>query len=413
MNNAFITGFFLLSIISSSQANEIKIQGVVDIRATSADTLTSYRDGYYGKFDVSNGESLSLAQAGFAVISSWDNGISAHLVANAYSQKIETAAGITEAFLKYTSLPNENGYRWQSKLGIFYPEFSIENNATAWASPNTLNFSTINTWIGEEIRVLGNEYTITRLGKYHNSNIDFSLTGALFINNDPAGSLLAWHGWTLGNRQTLWSEKVTLPPLPVLRENGALNGKQSENADPFYEIDDNLGFYVKAKMKWHKQLDVALAYYNNQATPYIVEQGQYGWRTRFTHLSAKWRISKSFSVYSQFIHGNTLMQNGNQQDVVNNDYQSGYVAISHKVKKHKTTLRIEEFSVTDNDNFAFDNNTEYGKSFTANYTYRVSRPWFLSVEYNWIKSNRMSRAYVQEPVSLTEKQLQFAARYFF
>lgn len=407
------TAFFFLLNSSIVHCTEFKIRGVADIRLTANDTIKSYRNGGYGKFDLSDNNHISLAQGGLELITGWDSGISSHIVVNAYSNKDETKLGFTEAFLKYTSLPNNNGYRWQSKLGIFYPEFSVENNAIAWASPNTLNFSTINTWIGEEIRVLGNEYTLTRLGKYHDSNYDLSFTGAAFINNEPAGSLLSWHGWTVGNRQTLWTEKITLPPLAILRENGALQGEQSERADPFYRVSNDIGWYGKVKIKWQKQGEIAFSYYDNKATPYVVEQGQYGWRTKFFHLSAKWRLSPSLSFYSQFLRGDTLMQNGDKQDVVNNDYQSAYIALSQRINKHKFTLRLEEFSVTDNDNFAFDNNKEYGKSGTLNYTYRLSKPWFLSTEYTVIKSQRYARLYAQEHISLTEQQLQLAARYFF
>lgn len=408
-----ITTFFLL--LSSSMVNsaEFKIRGVVDIRLTANDTINSYRNGGYGKFDLGENNYISLAQGGLEVITEWDNGLSSHIVANAYSNKHETKLGLTEAFLKYTSLPNKHGYRWQSKLGIFYPEFSLENNAIAWASPNTLNFSTINTWIGEEIRVLGNEYTLTRLGKYNDSNYDLSITGAAFINNEPAGSLLAWHGWTVGNRQTLWTEKVTLPPLLFLRGTGELQGEQSQQADPFYRVNNKVGWYGKIKAKWRRKGEISLAYYDNRATPYIIRQGQYGWRTKFYHLAAKWHFSKSLSVYSQFLRGDTLMQNHYQIDIVNNDYQSAYIALSKRMNKHKFTLRLEEFSVADKDNFAFDNNEEYGKSGTLNYTYRLNKSWFISTEYSLIKSERFARIYAQEQTSLTEQQLQLAARYFF
>lgn len=408
-----ITAFFFFFNSLIADSTEFKIRGVVDFRLTANDTIDSYRNGGYGKFDLGENNHISLAQGGLEVITQWDSGISSHLVANAYSNKNQTKLGLTEAFLKYTSLPNNNGYRWQSKLGIFYPEFSLENNAIAWANPNTLNFSTINTWIGEEIRVLGNEYTLTRLGKYNDSNFDLSITGAAFINNEPAGSLLAWHGWTIGSRQTLWTEKVALPPLAVLQAGGALQGEQSTRADPFYRVSDDIGWYGKAKIKWRKQGEISFAYYDNKATPYVIEQGQYGWHTKFYHLAAKWRLSKTLSFYSQFLRGDTLMQNGDRQDVVNNSYQSAYIALSKKVNKHKFSLRLEEFSVTDNDDFAFDNNQEYGKSGTLNYTYRLSKPWFLSAEYTLIKSQRHARVYAQEQSSLTEQQLQLAARYFF
>ncbi len=72
------------------------------------------------------------------------------------------------------------------------------------------------------------------------------------------------------------------------------------------------------------------------------------------------------------------MQSKWRVDVVDNDYQASYIALSKKMQKHRLTLRLEEFSVDDNDQTFGDNNNEYGKSATGNYTYRFNKPWFLA-----------------------------------
>ncbi len=402
----------LLLNIAITQSAEYKLHGVLDIRATSANTLDSYIDSGYGKFTSHDGNNISLAQAGIDFTVDWDTGISAHVVANGYSDENETIVGVTEAFLKYRSLPNSNGYRWQTKTGIFYPEISIENNAYGWASRNTLNSSAINTWIGEEIRVLGSELALTRLGKFNDNNFDLTFAVTGFINNDPAGSLLSWHGWNIGNRQTLWTESRAIPNLPARLPGYDLNA-QAEKSDPFIELDDNWGFHLRGKIKFHRKGQIALGYYDNKATPYLVENGQYGWRTRFGHASFIWRFPNAFEFTAQYLTGDTLMQSPVKMDVVNNDYTSGYVALSKRINKHRVTLRLEEFSITDNDNTFGDNNNEYGKSATLNYTYRYSKPWLLSLEYNWINSVRAARMYINQPYNLVERQWQLAGRYFF
>lgn len=394
-------------------AAEYNTRGIIDIRISENDSLTSYRDGGYGKFDLSNGGALSLAQAGLSFSVDWDSGLSAHLVLNGYHQNDDARVGVTEGYLKYLSLPSENGYRWQSRFGFYYPEISIENNAFAWASKYTLNSSTINTWLGEEVRVLGNEYTLTRLGKFHQHSFDIEATLGLFVNNDPTGALLSWHGWTIGNRQTLYHEQVTLPPLLALQPGNPLEGKQAIASDPFKEVDDRLGWYGSVNINWHKQGKLLVGYYDNNAKPYVIENGQYAWRTRFAHLGFEYRLVNNYLLYGQYLLGDTLMQNPLRIDVVNNDYQSAYVALSKKFTQHRVTIRAEEFSVTDLDNFAYDNNNEYGKALTFNYTYRLKQPLFLSVEHNWLNSHRPARAYVNAPIKLKEQQTQVALRYFF
>lgn len=393
-------------------AVEYKWHGVVDIRATSTDSIKSYLDGGYGKLGNSDGNSISLAQFGSELIVEWDSGISAHLVTNAYADEIESTIGITEGFFKYRSLPNSHGYRWQTRLGIFYPEISLENNAFAWASRNTLSSSSINTWIGEEIRVLGSEFSLTRLGKFHDQAFDISISGTAFINNDPAGSLLSWHGWNVSSRQTLWTESRVFPQFPARMPGYDLHA-QAEKSDPFLELDNDIGFHFNTKVKFHRQGQISFGYYNNNGTPYVVKNGQYAWRTRFSHVGIRWRLPQSFEISGQFLTGDTLMQSGAKVGIVNNDYKSAYIALTKRVNKHRVTARIEEFSVTDNDDTRGDNNNEYGQAATVNYTYRYSKPWFISIEYNWVDSRRPSRMYSNEALNLTERQWQLSSRYFF
>jgi hypothetical protein len=130
-------------------------------------------------------------------------------------------------------------------------------------------------------------------------------------------------------------------------------------------------------------------------------------------MGAVWLLPNNYHLSAQYLDGDTLMQSAARVDIVDNSYSSGYVALSKRWQKHRVTGRIEEFSVDDHDETVGDNNNEYGKSFTLNYSYRLAKSWFLSSEYTWIQSRRMARWYVQEPINLTERQLQFAARYFF
>ncbi|WP_315979826.1 hypothetical protein [Aliamphritea spongicola] len=200
-------------------ALESKLNGVIDYRLAHSDTSDSYRQGGVGKFGTDNGGQAYLGQAGLQWVLEWDSGLSFHTVANGYYDGEDNGLGITESFFRYRGIPNESGHRLQSKVGLFYPAISLENKAFAWAAKNTLNSSTLNTWIGEEIRLLGAELTWTRLGKLNDAGYDLSFTASGFFNNDPTGALLAWHGWTSSSRQTLWGEKRKIPPLEA-RQSG-------------------------------------------------------------------------------------------------------------------------------------------------------------------------------------------------
>ena len=419
-----IKKFFYLStlmVLSSytlfSEATEYKVHGLLDIRASSTDGLKKgYIAGGQGKFAPSDGQQLFIAQAGVELNAQWENGLSAHAVLNSYIDEEDSAAGITEAFLKYKGLPNTSGYRIQVKGGIFYPEISLENNAFAWASKDTLNSSTLNTWIGEEVRVLGIEFKVTRLGRMNDDAYDLSFSASAFTHNDPAGALIAWHGWTMSSRQTLWGEAREFPWFPAL--DGMLAG-QARKSEPFLELDHDLGYHVRAEWSLHGKAELSAGYYNNKATPSKVVNGQYGWQTRFYHLGASWKLSKNLSLIAQYLSGDTLMQSQTGEDVVNNDYENGFVSFSYRWqdilgnKKHKSTLRLEDFSVNDNDDLWGDNNNEDGQAFTISHSYRYTKNWFLSAEVNYIDSKRPARYYTHQPVEMAEKQFQLAARYFF
>ncbi len=406
---------YLLAILLASNyslAAEFKANGIVDIRLSSNDSSKSYLSGGFGKFSSNNSAALAIPQLAGEFKVLWDNGLSANLVINSYSENDQSDIGLTEAYLKYKSVPNSAGYRWENRTGIFYPKISLENEAFGWASIDTLNSSTLNTWVGEETKLLGSQAKITRLGRQNGNNFDLSLSASLFANNDPSGALLSWHGWTMSNRQTLWQQSRAFPEMPASKPGGRLQD-QAKKSNAFLEIDNRLGYQVQLDWNQHKKGKFNLGYYDNRAKPYIVKNGQYGWGTKFVYAGAQWRLAKGLKLTTQLLKGSTLMQAPDKSDVVNNDYQSSFVSVTKRLKRHSYTLRLEEFSVTDNDTTVGDNNTEYGKAATFNYTYRYSKPLFLSFEHNWIKSNRPSRAYQNQSVELTEQQFQLAARYFF
>lgn len=412
----------LIFLVPDSRAVEYNAHGVLDLRASLTDSLQrSYLAAGQGKFGLGDGEHLSIAQAGTHISASWDNGLSMHSVVNAYANNDsgnKNKAGLTEVFLKYRNIPNTAGYRLNIKAGMFYPEISLENTAPAWASKDTLDSSTINTWIAEEIRILGSEFKITRLGRPNNHKFDISFATSIFINNDPAGALLAWHGWTISSRQTLLSEEREIPFLPARNPEGVLSD-QASASKPFLELNNQVGYHMRTQWLLHNKGTVSVGYYDNRATPYKIKNGQYGWDTRFYHLGMKWRLAKSLSMRSQYLSGKTLMQNLQMQDVVNNDYASGFLALTYKwhsllgSSNHKSTMRLERFSVTDNDGSIGDSNNEKGKALTLNHTYRLTKHWFLSGEVSIIDSKRNARRYEGQDIDLTENQFQLAARYFF
>lgn len=321
--------------------------------------------------------------------------------------------GITESYFKYRSFPDNNGLRYQARMGFMYPKISLENVATGWSSPYTLSYSTMNSWLGEEVRHLGLEAGITKLGKFSGSNHDFSLSAVLFTANDPNGAMLAWHGWTQSSRQSFWNEKLDFPQIPVLDDGEALE-VQARRSDPFKELDSLSGYQITGQWDWRGKVKLLAGYYDNRTATDVVEDGQYTWMTQFSHLSVKWQLEDNFTLLFQHMSGDTRMRVVNNFDVVALNFSNSFLLLTKKWHKFRFSTRIERFETDDLDGLVGDNNDEDGKGVTLSLAYEFSKQLFFHLEYNYLDSIRPSRyyyAYLDKDSQ--EKQLQLAARYYF
>ncbi|TRX57440.1 hypothetical protein [Thalassomonas sp. M1454] len=399
---------YLVSNVSISA--EHKVRGLIDTRVSQVDGLNTHVNGNYGKYRFDHGTSLTLSQAVINYHLDFDAPLSINVVAIGYLDGIDDSIGISEASLKYQGIPSSSGVRFSSRAGFIYPKISFENNATGWTSPYTLTYSTINNWIGEELKHTGLEFTLDFLGKFRQSKHNLSLTTSVYKNNDTTGTLLSWRGWTQSSRQTLWHERLPVPPVKA-RFGGWLKHQAAET-DPFIELDHRYGFEGSIEWQWNNQVKLRLGHYDNNADTKVFKNGQYVWETTFSHAGLHYKLTPKTTFISQFLTGDTLMTSPWGMPVVDNDFQSGFALLTHKHKSHRYTARIEEFSVTDNDLTPDDDNNEYGKSITLSYQYRFNRNIFLQAEYNWLNSDRPARAYSNQDISLTEQQYQLAAKYY-
>ncbi|OUS31835.1 hypothetical protein A9Q98_02630 [Thalassotalea sp. 42_200_T64] len=393
-----------------TNAAEHKFSGLIDVSYHYVDGVDSHINGHYGKFRFDNKDTISVSQAIANYQVDFDNPMSFNTTLMAYADGHKDEIGLLETQLRYQGLPNQSGHRFNARAGIMYPKISLENNAIGWTSPATLTYSTMNSWIGEELRHAGLELNWDWLGKFHQSSHDFGLTASIFKNNDTVGTLLSWRGWTLSNRQTLWHEKLPLPPVKA-RFGGWLRF-QAADTDPFIELDHRYGFEVNGRWQWQNRLKINVGAYDNNADTRTGKNGQFAWDTRFYHFGFKHKFSNNLVILGQFLSGDTLMTSPRGMTLVDNDYHTGYLTLRYQLEQQKFSVRFEEFSVTDNDSSVDDDNNEYGKAFTASYQYRLSKPLFIQAEFNWLNSNRPARAYSFDPVQLVERQVQLAARYY-
>ena len=80
---------------------------------------------------------------------------------------------------------------------------------------------------------------------------------AAFLGNDTAGTMLAWKGWSIHDRQTRFQDDLPLPPLPQIQP-GALFQTQAPFSEPVREVDERVGYHISGEWRWGKKLLVLL-----------------------------------------------------------------------------------------------------------------------------------------------------------
>ncbi|MFP6815353.1 MAG: hypothetical protein VB949_06760, partial [Pseudomonadales bacterium] len=185
----------LAAISETPDRHDLRV--AIDISYVDTKGLPSWTEGSVGKLRYDDGsDGLILSRAFVDYSLKLADTISASFAVEFYDDDLGGIADFTEAYVEWRPLPS-SANRYRFKLGAFYPNISLENTGASWSSPYTMNLSAINTWVAEELRTVGAEASVSRRPDMFGGLHTFSLHGAVFWSNDPAGSLLAWKGWSL------------------------------------------------------------------------------------------------------------------------------------------------------------------------------------------------------------------------
>ena len=238
--------------------------------------MSAWTDGGVGKL-----RHVEDGVTGFRLFGEYHGRITPTLRARVVADYVDDASGgldLTEAVIDWRPIPrSRNQQQW--RFGAFYPAFSLENGDRGWQSPFTYSYSAINTWIGEEIRPFGAEWSLRRRLEGLGSAHEVRAFAAGFYGNDPAGTLLFWRGWSLHDRQTRLNDELEIPPLPFTT--------RPQRLSPFKELDHRPGVYGGLEWRYARRALVQLARYDNRADPYSFSDGHWGWGTDFNHLAVQ------------------------------------------------------------------------------------------------------------------------------
>lgn len=382
-----------------------ELRGMIHVGSA---THNSRSDEFTSGFDKSPyGVAEPSARATVRLDSVFDDFV-AGAVTDIDSQR-SSVADLHEAWLGWHPIP-KGPWRVRTKVGAFFPVSSLEvgYDQIGWTAERTISASAINSWIAEEIRILGAEVTTQWRGALVGSPHEVTGRLAVFGGNDPAGTEIAWRGWHLGNRTTGLFQKLRLPDLPAYRPGGHVPA-QSRNVRVFREIDDRPGYYGSLGYAFDSRFEVEAMHYDNRADPLKIEDGQYGWHTRFDHLAMRIHLADDWDLQAQIMRGRTTMGGV----AVDARFSSGYLLASRTFGAGTATLRYDYFAIDDLDGVPNDSNKENGFSWAIAWAQPLSDRLLLLIEAQRVRSHRSARALVAESPRQIENILAIELRFPF
>jgi hypothetical protein len=275
------------------------------------------------------------------------------------------------------------------RAGTFFAQTSLENSDPLWQSPYTVTLSALNTWSAEEVRITGLETSFS-LGAAEDDRLELAAT--VFGVNDTSGTLIAWRGWTLGDRLTPVGERLPLPPLASLQPNVDFGRFQEPGTRPIDELDDRVGWMVRARWTRPRVLGLRAAYYDNRGDRELYD-GQYSWRTNFATFGLEAHLGPSWTFLAEGAGGQTAMGvEVTRRAHVDTRFRVGYGLLSWSHKAWRLTARYDRFQNHDLDGTA-EPDQESGWAWTAAAFWQPAKALRLGVEYVDVRGARPAAEY--------------------
>jgi len=319
------------------------LEVVGDVRLVAVNGERSWVDGAFGKpRSGSDGEWKLQPQLGNVDLVwkpqfTWS--LSATIVGSVEGGQ-RTQAGVEQAYLTFRSMRSASGTAFSARAGLMWPPVSLEHEGADWHVKDSITPSAINSWIGEEVRPVAAEGSVsTALGSHR-----LRATAAIMAANDTAGTLLTFRGWALHDRTTLAFNRQPLPPL-----DDEIAAYQAPFTHPLLDIPGGFakrpGYY--AKIAWQPPIPVRLELfrYDNRANPIAVsEDFEWGWRTRFDNVGLVADLGGGAELKGQAMQGTTRMgfaEDGHRW--IDNRFRSAFLLFTRPVGPFGLAARLETF----------------------------------------------------------------------
>lgn len=383
---------FLTAVPAAAQSYDENPSGrslyaLADFRLTAADGERAWLDEGFGKArfgGAPDGDSRVRPRAveGDLVWQpqlGWSLGATVAAIAQ-HGQ--DHTVDLSEAYVSYRHAPF-GAVRLSARAGLMWPPVSLEHGGPAWSVTDTITPSAINSWIGEEVKLVAAEATAS----VPLAGGRLTATAAAFGWNDTAGTLLAFRGWALHDQKATGFGLQPLPPLDAFMQYA-----QAPRTRPVIELDDRVGFY--GKLSWSSSaVTLAAFYYDNRGDPEAVDSDlQWGWRTRFANVSARVALGPHLTLKAQGMTGSTLMGFPQPDRLwVDTKFRSAFLLATRRFGDAGVSGRIEAFGTRGHGSVLGAETSEDGWAVTAATRYTVNTHVELLAELLHIASTRADR----------------------
>ena len=296
--------------------------------------------------------------------------------------------GLIEAYLE-GYFDNVGAGRLRLRAGQFFLPTSFENVEPLWSSPYTLSLSALNTWIGEEIRPAGLDADY----RWETGGGDrLSLGGTVFGGNDASGALLAWRGWSLGNRLSYYGEVLPLPPLASLADPAVLGEQRDDGTRPFGDdLDGRPGWSGRLRWDRPERFRFQVTWIDTRGDRDL-HQGEYAWDTQLGLAGFEITPNPFLTLAGEYASGSTGMGpvDGPATDL---DFRSGYLLASISWSTTwRLSARFDHFETEEQDFSIAETNDEDGKAWTVALLWQPRPSLRLGLEILGLDSDRPAAA---------------------
>jgi len=304
------------------------LQGFLAARGYNTSGQPSWMTDGFGRFDT-NSKGVADAQLGIDWQPVKHILVHAHGLARAEpSENRGRRSGLVDAYIE--SDWDFGRHEFLVRAGQNFLGTSRENVADLWTSPYTITYSTLNSWIANEVRPIG----VTGEWRLLTSSAVITTSATAFRGNDTMGALLAWRGWTSGNRLSVFNEVLPLPPLQSLRRvfvhqrNGTVPIEQ--------DLDGRTGYAARVRYSLPERFSMQLTRVDNEGDR-ALHRGEYAWRTPFYVAGADLHVANA-TLASEWMEGKSGMGDP-LRTAIDIHFYSGYLLGSCKLAKETLSAR--------------------------------------------------------------------------